>query len=82
MFIFKLAYITSIQKNLGIKLPIILDSPSGREVVKDNIEKMLKILKRDFSENQIIIASVFKYEFEDINIIQLNECLIDELISY
>lgn len=51
-------------------------------MVKDNIEKMLKILKRDFSENQIIIASVFKYEFEDINIIQLNECLIDELISY
>jgi hypothetical protein len=34
----------------------VVDSPSGREIEKINIEDMMKILARDFSEHQILIA--------------------------
>ena len=50
VFAFRLAYITEIEKHLGIKLPIILDSPSGKEVDQVNIQLMVNILKRDFAE--------------------------------
>ncbi len=62
VFSFKMAYILEIQKVLGIKLPIVLDSPSGREMDQKNITETLDILKSDFSDNQIILASIFKYQ--------------------
>lgn len=77
VFAFRLAYIIEIEKYLGIKLPIILDSPSGKEVDPSNVERMINILKRDFSGNQIIIASIFNYNFETVNIIALSNRLID-----
>ena len=77
VFAFRLAYIIEIEKYLGIKLPIILDSPSGKEVDPSNVERMINILKRDFSGNQIIIASIFNYNFETVNIIELSNRLID-----
>ncbi len=78
VFAFRLAYIIEIQSVLGIKLPIILDSPSGKEVDPENVRLMIDILKRDFSENQIIIASIFKYDFEDLNLIELKNRLMEE----
>ena len=78
VFAFRLAYITEIEKHLGIKLPIILDSPSGKEVDQPNIQLMVNILKRDFSDNQIIIASIFKYDFESVNTIEIVNRLIEE----
>ncbi|MCG9797579.1 hypothetical protein LHK17_10275 [Staphylococcus argenteus] len=72
VFAFKLSYIKSIQKYLGISLPILLDSPSGREVDKQNIEEIFKILKEDFNENQIILASIFdNYKLDEINVIEI-----------
>ena len=67
-----------IEKHLGIKLPIILDSPSGKEVDQANIQLMVNILKRDFSDNQIIIASIFKYDFESLNVIEIQNRLIED----
>ncbi|HDI5071107.1 TPA: hypothetical protein PNO94_002157, partial [Staphylococcus aureus] len=59
-------------KYLGISLPILLDSPSGREVDKQNIEEIFKILKEDFNENQIILASIFdNYKLDEINVIEI-----------
>lgn len=82
VFAFKLAYIIELEKKIGIKIPIILDSPSGKEVDKENTSKMMEILNRDFKDNQIIIASINKYnEFDKINVIELGEFLIDEKIS-
>lgn len=81
-FAFRLAYITAIEKALNIKLPIILDSPSGKEVDKDNITLMMNILKRDFSDHQIIIASIFTYDFDDLNIIEISERLINETVQF
>lgn len=77
VFAFRLAYIIEIEKYLHIKLPIIFDSPSGKEVDKNNIQLMMNILKRDFSGNQIIIASIFNYDFDSSNVIKLRNRLIE-----
>lgn len=77
VFAFRLAYIREIEKKIKIKLPIILDSPSGKEVDKENISLMMEILKRDFSDHQIIIASIFKYNFPAPNIIEIKNRLIE-----
>lgn len=77
VFAFRLAYIIEIEKALGIKLPIILDSPSGKEVDQSNIQLMVNILKRDFSDNQIIIASIFRYAFDEVNTIEIIDRLIE-----
>lgn len=61
VFSFRLAYIIEIEKVLGIKLPILMDSPKGKEVDDINIGKMMEILQRDFPNNQIIIASIYHY---------------------
>lgn len=80
VFSFRLAYISEVQKVLGIKLPIIMDSPSGKEVDQENIKHMMNILKRDFADNQIIIASIFHY-VEDEHLIELKDQLLDQMIN-
>lgn len=77
VFAFRLAYINAIEDALKIKLPIILDSPSGKEVDQTNIQMMMNILKRDFDDHQIIIASIFKYDFDEVNTIEIKELLIE-----
>lgn len=77
-FAFRLAYIIAIDDALKIKLPIILDSPSGKEVDQANVKLMMDILKRDFANHQIIIASIFNYDFDEVNAIEINEHLIEE----
>lgn len=62
VFSFKMAYIIELQNYLGYKLPIVLDSPSGREVDQQNVEETFDILNDDFKENQIIVASIYKYD--------------------
>ncbi len=81
VFAFKLAYILEVEKALKIKLPIILDSPSGKEVDQSNVQLMMDILKRDFSANQIIIASIFTYKFDSPNIITINNKLIENMVD-
>lgn len=76
-FAFRLAYILAIEEVLHIKIPIILDSPSGKEVDKTNVALMMNILKRDFSDHQIIIASIFTYDFDNIHNIEINNRLIE-----
>ncbi len=81
IFAFRLAYIIAIEKVLNIKLPIILDSPSGKEVDRENVSMMMNILKRDFKDHQIIIASIFTYDFDNINTIELEDKLINQMIQ-
>ena len=38
---------------------------------------MMNILKRDFPDNQIIIAYIFEYDFDKINKIELIDGLFD-----
>lgn len=80
VFSFRLAYIVEIEKVLGIKLPILLDSPKGKEVDDANISKMMQILQRDFRDNQIIIASIYHY-VQNEHVIELKGQLLDQVIS-
>lgn len=77
VFAFRLAYIIEIERAIGIKLPLMLDSPSGKEVDQENIKLMMNILKRDFSDHQIIIASIYMYDFDPLNIIEIINRLIE-----
>ena len=77
VFAFKMTYIKAIFNHTGALLPIILDSPSGREVDKINVNDMMRILARDFSNHQIIIASIYTYNFEDAKVIELKHRLLD-----
>lgn len=80
VFSFRLAYIIEIEKALGIKLPILLDSPKGKEVDDINIGKMMQILLRDFPDNQIIIASIYHYVPNE-HVITLEGQLLDQMIE-
>ncbi|KAF0375170.1 hypothetical protein [Pediococcus acidilactici] len=71
VFSFKMAYIKTIEKYTGIILPIVLDSPSGREVTNRNITEVIEILNEYFLKNQIIIASIKKYKLEGVKEIDL-----------
>ena len=74
-YVFKLAYLKSIDNKYGIKLPIIIDSPRTSELSETSTDDMLKILKRDFSEHQIIIASIYDTNILNSYIIDLNNGL-------
>lgn len=65
VFSFKLAYIKLIKEKTGLVLPIILDSPSGREVLTTTVEEMLKIIQRDFADHQLIVASIHDFDLQD-----------------
>lgn len=79
VFSYKMAYIKAIEEVLNIKLPIILDSPSGRELDPINIEETFKILEEEFKDNQIIIASIFKNNLiNGTKIIQIENNLMED----
>lgn len=72
VFSFKISYIKIIEKYTKVRLPIVLDSPSGREIDKINISDMMGILARDFADHQIIIASIYEYDFPDVTKIEIS----------
>ena len=77
VFSFKLAYIKLIREKTGVILPIIMDSPSGREVKIETVQEMLKIVIRDFSNHQLIIASIYDYMLKNENLIKLENSLFE-----
>lgn len=74
-YVFKLAYLKSIDNKYSIKLPIIIDSPRTNELSETSTEDMIKILKRDFSDHQIILASIYKTDVLKCDIANLNNGL-------
>lgn len=67
IFAYKLSYIKALEKRTGVKFPIFIDSPAGREVETGTINKALGIIKRDFCDNQIFICSIFDYDCLSLN---------------
>lgn len=63
VFAFRITYIKLVREQMGISLPIIIDSPNGREVEKDLVKRMMAVLLRDFSGHQVIIATIFNDSF-------------------
>lgn len=81
VFAFRLACLIAIEKYLHIKLPT--PPHTGKEIDHQNISKMIEILKEDFSDNHIIIASIFdNYNMQDMNRITINQHLIDNVYVY
>lgn len=78
VFCFKMSYIKMIEKYTNISLPIVLDSPSGREVTDRNINAVIDILNKYFKENQIIIASIKDYNLNDVHKIIINNSIFGE----
>ena len=78
VFAFRLAFIIEVKKILRVKLPIILDSPSGKEVDVENVKKMIDILKRDFADHQLIIASIFEYDLPNVNRIEIKRLMMEK----
>lgn len=77
VFAFRLAYIIAIESATGLKFPIILDSPHGKEIDNENVRLMMDILQRDFSDHQIIVASIYEYDILGVNTIELKNRLIE-----
>lgn len=77
-FVFKLSYTQAIKNTFNICLPIIMDSPRTNELSEESTNQMMTILKRDFSEHQIITASIYKNEVINFNIINLENGLFAE----
>lgn len=59
VFAFKLSYVEQIRRCTGCKLPIILDSPRGKEVEKHAVDRMFEVVLRDFPDHQLIIATIY-----------------------
>lgn len=78
IFFYKLAYIRAVREYTGVCLPIILDSPSGREVLPETVKELLKLLPRDFGQHQVIIASIYEYDFKEQNVIEFHNRLFEE----
>ena len=80
VFSYKLAYIQLLSEKLGYPIPIFCDSPSGRELEQKTINEMMIILKRDFSNHQIIMASIYNYKniFDTAKIITMDGTLFDK----
>lgn len=64
VFAFKLAFFKVIEKNMGTKLIMVLDSPKGKELDDENSSLIMKLVKSELSENQVFIASIYNFECE------------------
>lgn len=73
VFAFKIAYVRLIRVRTNCILPLLIDSPNGREVEKRHIDKMIAILSRDFSNHQIIIATIHQLELKNPTQIELED---------
>lgn len=73
VFSFKMAYIKLIREKTGIILPIVLDSPTGRETRHETVEQMLKIIQRDYPEHQLIVASIYDFDLKNKKIIEFKD---------
>lgn len=82
VFSYKMAYIKELESILEMSLPIILDSPSGRELDKDNLKETFKILDDDFKSNQVITASIFtNFDYTFDNTISIKKTLLESASS-
>ena len=59
VFAYRLALLKEIQNTTGECIPLIIDSPMAGELDEDNLSKMFQLLNTEFSNNQLIIASIF-----------------------
>jgi hypothetical protein len=81
VFSFKISYAKLVFERTGCSLPLIIDSPHGREVEASHVAKMMEILRRDFSNHQIILATIFDLPFPEKSVITLSEGILHSDMS-
>lgn len=72
VFAFKAAYIRTIRERTGCVLPFILDSPHGREVEETVVRKVYRIVCRDFSGHQVLLATIYNPELTGQHLITMD----------
>ncbi len=78
VFAFRLMYIKAVEREADINLPIIIDSPRSSELDEMNSKLMMNLLTQEFSDHQIIVASIYKYDNLLSNVIVLSKPIINE----
>lgn len=76
VFAFKVAFLKVIEEEIGTKLFMVLDSPKGKELDDANTDLIMKLIKDEFNENQIFIASIFDFDVE--KKIEIKSCAIEK----
>ena len=56
---YKVAVIKVVERAINTKLFLVMDSPKSKELDNNNTKLIMEFLKRELSDNQVIIASVF-----------------------
>ncbi|GEM_PF-4724836 len=69
---YRLAYLKFIAKSMNIYLPIIIDSPRNNEVSAFNVDLMLNLIKEDFRDHQVFIASIYNYDILDFKVFEFD----------
>lgn len=62
VFAFHMAYLYVLQNKTGECYPLIIDSPFGKEVKKENVKRMYELIDIYFPNNQVITASIYKVD--------------------
>lgn len=81
VFAFKISYVRLIYEKTGCRLPLIIDSPNGREVAKENVKRTYDILTRDFSDYQIIMATIVMPDIADKKVIEMTGNVMPEILN-
>ncbi|MBQ0153350.1 MAG: hypothetical protein KBS70_01030 [Bacteroidales bacterium] len=78
VFAYRLACLLEVEKKYNINLPIILDSPRGKEIDNENISNMMLLLNKEFKKNQIIVASIYDYNLDNLHRVEIKNHLIEQ----
>ena len=60
VFAFHMAYLYVLQNKTRECYPLIIDSPFGKEVKKENVKRMYELIDIYFPDNQVITASIYE----------------------
>lgn len=72
----KLSFIKLINRHYKIALPIIIDSPQNMEMEVEKVNEILSFIQQEFSEHQIIVASIHNYKLPNTKVIHLTQRLL------
>lgn len=56
---YKVAVIKVVERAIDTKLFLVMDSPKSKELDNNNTKMVMEFLKRELSDNQVIVASIF-----------------------
>ncbi len=64
VFAFKVAFLKVIEEEMDTKLPMVLDSPRGKELDDANAKLIDGLIESELCDNQVIIASIYEFSHE------------------